>query len=1026
MHLHQLKIKNLASLRGEHSVEFDQLAGQDLFAITGETGAGKSTLLNAISLALYGKLYKRQLIQSDLVTLGEREASIALLFSVKGEAYLATWSTVVRKKDGTLLGTPRTERFFYQLPADRTLAEARVLEQAPEHILQLDFEQFCKCVVLNQGEFARFLTASFADRKEILERLYPSDNIDSIGGLAKHYFEDKRGLMSHLEVQAHALQEESLFDVTTVQTNLERHQQEVKRWELELARLRPVNTILANLIGQTKLLESAERTRHSSAEQLKLVTEANNLAMSTWQAQQEKLTSFQQLWDQQRPQIELDLAQYQELTVWQAQAQGLEEQIKDKERQRHQQSARLEALNGRIRTIQAQLTALSTAARLVAPERAWDQIDLVHGSELFRREGLQRQLTEQARQGLQQTESEGRSLSEKLAASAAQITEQQSALPSALRELEHSERSSLLQKLRAQEAERALVSETLQGLEKTREKLALQLHELEAKAQQSQWLSTLLELRQELVKKHPAGPEACPICEQQVTPALWHKLTRDWDHARASEQTAGAVELNRALEELRTELAATQQQASHARARLAQLPEKIQLAQIEHTHDTLIRLAEAHRELTERLAQCRERWKRESDLLERSAREAATLAGDLSHWQQVTAQKLGFSTEWSLAVLSDLQHDQDCYRRWRELQRETEALKAQENELQKDLRELVPVLEELRGKQQQLSGLISARRHQLKERYPDSSPAERLRERNEELKALVQKDQWLQNEFRKKERELGDVRARLSAVQDQIKQIELLYTQECEKLTPYLPAPLVIPITEAALLLAPLHQDNEAGLVHAEEQLKGHTEKIAELRTLLEKDRQLREKRALLQEQHGKLAIEVARYKRLMDVLGQEDLRTYVLSLVEAALIQQTNHELQKLCAGRYEIQHSVRKGKLAPEFWVIDRWRDGLLRKVTTLSGGETFMVSLAMALALAEMTRGKADIDCFFIDEGFGTLDEDSLEGVLEMLQQVQSRGKQIGLITHVKALSTRLPLNLNLQKDPRGNSTVGVVWN
>ena len=57
---------------------------------------------------------------------------------------------------------------------------------------------------------------------------------------------------------------------------------------------------------------------------------------------------------------------------------------------------------------------------------------------------------------------------------------------------------------------------------------------------------------------------------------------------------------------------------------------------------------------------------------------------------------------------------------------------------------------------------------------------------------------------------------------------------------------------------------------------------------------------------------------------------------------------------------------------------------------------------------------------------MDEDSLEDVMEMLQQVRSRGKQIGLITHVKALSQRLPINLKVTKDARGNSSVGVVWN
>ena len=113
-------------------------------------------------------------------------------------------------------------------------------------------------------------------------------------------------------------------------------------------------------------------------------------------------------------------------------------------------------------------------------------------------------------------------------------------------------------------------------------------------------------------------------------------------------------------------------------------------------------------------------------------------------------------------------------------------------------------------------------------------------------------------------------------------------------------------------------------------------------------------------------------------------------------------------------------------DFLVIDKWRDGQQRKVSTLSGGETFMVSLSMALALAEMTRGQAEIEAFFIDEGFGTLDDESLEDVIQMLHSVQSRGQQIGLISHMKRLTSRLPALIHLAKDARGNSSVTIEFN
>jgi exonuclease SbcC len=88
--------------------------------------------------------------------------------------------------------------------------------------------------------------------------------------------------------------------------------------------------------------------------------------------------------------------------------------------------------------------------------------------------------------------------------------------------------------------------------------------------------------------------------------------------------------------------------------------------------------------------------------------------------------------------------------------------------------------------------------------------------------------------------------------------------------------------------------------------------------------------------------------------------------------------------------------------------------------------MVSLAMALALAELTRGQAEIDTLFIDEGFGTLDQESLEDVLNMLNQIQNRGLMIGIISHIKTLTSALPINLKLQKAQDGTSKISVVYN
>ncbi|MFA7614196.1 MAG: SbcC/MukB-like Walker B domain-containing protein, partial [Candidatus Caldatribacteriota bacterium] len=181
----------------------------------------------------------------------------------------------------------------------------------------------------------------------------------------------------------------------------------------------------------------------------------------------------------------------------------------------------------------------------------------------------------------------------------------------------------------------------------------------------------------------------------------------------------------------------------------------------------------------------------------------------------------------------------------------------------------------------------------------------------------------------------------------------------------------------------------------------------------------------LLRIEYEEAKSKVERFKRLSTILGTDELRTFALSLVEENLILQTNEELSHLCDSRYEIIHQSRRG-ITPEFYILDKFRGGETRKVSTLSGGETFMVSLAMALALAEMTRGQAEIDTLFIDEGFGTLDQESLEDVLEMLNQIQNRGLMIGIISHIKTLTQALAVNLVLTKAQDGTSKLSIQYN
>ena len=133
-------------------------------------------------------------------------------------------------------------------------------------------------------------------------------------------------------------------------------------------------------------------------------------------------------------------------------------------------------------------------------------------------------------------------------------------------------------------------------------------------------------------------------------------------------------------------------------------------------------------------------------------------------------------------------------------------------------------------------------------------------------------------------------------------------------------------------------------------------------------------------------------------------------------LIYLANKHLQIL-SPRYELQRSSDSSKLL-EIEIIDSFQGDVVRPVSTLSGGESFIVSLALALGLSALASQKISIDSLFLDEGFGTLDSDSLELALNALNQLQSSGKMVGVISHVEALKERIPLQIRVI--PKGDGT------
>ncbi|MFZ3253722.1 MAG: AAA family ATPase [Syntrophales bacterium] len=165
---------------------------------------------------------------------------------------------------------------------------------------------------------------------------------------------------------------------------------------------------------------------------------------------------------------------------------------------------------------------------------------------------------------------------------------------------------------------------------------------------------------------------------------------------------------------------------------------------------------------------------------------------------------------------------------------------------------------------------------------------------------------------------------------------------------------------------------------------------------------------------------ECLRWDELHQIIGSADgkkFRNFAQGLTFELLTTQANRQLRKL-TDRYLLVRDV----LQPlELSVIDNYQAGEIRSTKNLSGGESFIVSLSLALGLSQMASRNVRVDSLFLDEGFGTLDEDALETALETLAGLRQDGKLIGVISHVAALKERIGTQIQVIPETGGRSSI-----
>ncbi|MGB0807568.1 MAG: AAA family ATPase [bacterium] len=480
-------------------------------------------------------------------------------------------------------------------------------------------------------------------------------------------------------------------------------------------------------------------------------------------------------------------------------------------------------------------------------------------------------------------------------------------------------------------------------------------------------------------------------------------------------------------------------------------------------------------ELKERQAGLNERQKlhqRQQEDLEKQAKEEQQLVLQLQESWQEQAQAVG-SAEEALepeSLLASLQEKWQAFQKQQQAEdREGPELMQRRQRLERDQATLGQQEQQQQSlaeeQQQELTKLQLLQQQRLKIlEHPDPKALEQ--EQLSQLQACQEKQAASRRSFEEKSQALQQERQRLQWMEEEYARGQQEHTQNQEELLFALQALGYASIAEAetgcldSIEAEELNQqdqqlnqrlsisrhdlgneqmrraalEQEARTTQNEEELQAQLEQLrlqqdelsqqlGGVQVQLEKDTELRQNQRTLTDQIEKQQQEHRRWASLSELIGSADgtkFSRFAQSLTLAHLVNLANRHLQKL-SDRYQLQK--RQGACV-EMDIVDRYQADAVRSLESLSGGETFLVSLALALGLSDLARRNHPIDSLFIDEGFGTLDADTLDTALAALETLQAGGKTIGIISHVEALKERLTTQIQVRKNDSGNSTLAVI--
>jgi DNA repair protein SbcC/Rad50 len=1018
MKINKIYLKNINSFKGEHTVDFtvNPLSSSGLFAIVGPTGAGKSTLLDAITLALFNRVPRfDKKISKDLVgaggsilTRGEKECSVEVEYVSKSGTYISKWwininrnnnlndygMEIVEKESGAIITDKKTE-----------------VPEKNQRFIGLSYDQFVKSILLSQGEFAKFLKSGKDERGKLLEDITGMQIYSLLGKKAHAIFKEKGGLLTDKRQQKNRIADKLVSDEIEQKwvTEINQKSENIKQTEEKLELYKSKIILKSDLKNLREIIEQKEAEKlkvqgvwqyfelektplvnsHEAAEPFR--EQIINLE-NTKQTQanlQNRLVIGQKELSENGLKLTNILQSIKSLTKIDVSAENALQSLQDfrkevtelanlqqnQEAILSQQNTQIKEIIGSLKIPDLNSIAVHSLSEVslrmitdIAKERENTQNEWLKIVEIDNIELLSPQKVK--------FDTDRKSFIE-LSGKIKEYSDAQNGVKETEKE----------EKIQAEFIEANM--SILGKLQKKLIEIELGIEKLELEKGKLSKAFNFDKERNNLLKKD----EPCPLCGSIEHPFLSHYANNYVEiDQQLINQKALQKEQTKQINELSSKVETARQIAKKELARKLIFEEKRQqnLIEIDTIKKALSLEKVGNTAWVEEQIKLKDLQINTVGFLEKSSGERDALRKLYKNIKEVIdSQSKNNEIKINLISLySGNNINSDCDKLQQGLSENITKIKSN-NSLIKDL---AKEIDEKKGSILLIEDRLTAQIQSggfkdfmdLKSHLLSPENAKALRDEREQLRTQIV--------------------SLTQIVEERKKELNLKAKQDNDSITLEDLSTGVSELQVNRTTVSKELEDTRLQLRLQEENKK----EITKISTELE----------ILEKSNLKWEL-LDRY--IGDAEGKK-FSTFAQGLTLSRLIALSNKRLSEL-SDRYLLDKPNEKED--DELMVLDQYMGNERRSVKTLSGGETFMISLSLALALSDLASRNVKLESLFIDEGFGTLDPETLETALCTLEKLQQEGqKNIGIISHVESIKERISTQVRLQKDSRGFSRIEVV--